>query len=344
VTDLLTTWYCRFELHTRMAVFYSASSVASAFSGLLAFAIQKMDGVGGLAGWRWIFILEGIATVLIGVVIPFMLTDSPATAPFLSVEEYRFLRDRLEQDAGTPQGRTTVTEKFRWEFLWSALREWKIWIAVVVYWGDSISSYGFTYSVPAIIRDLGYSSANAQLLTIPIHFVAACSTVGVAWWADKRKKRWPFIVGPFCVAMLGSVALLAIPHPRLPGLTYFFLFFLLAGVRPALMGILSWIGNNLAPSWKRAVGMALLISVGNLGGAIGSNIYLEKQTPHYWLGYGFSLGIIVAAMASTMVLKWAYDRENTARDILAESEIRRKYGQTDLLALGDKSPYYRYVT
>jgi MFS family permease len=60
---LLTTWYCRFELQTRLAVFYSAASMASVFSGLLAFAIQKMDGVAGLEGWRWIFILEGIVTV-----------------------------------------------------------------------------------------------------------------------------------------------------------------------------------------------------------------------------------------------------------------------------------------
>ena len=62
-TYLLTTWYCRFELQTRLAVFYSAASLAGAFSGLLAFAIQKMDGIAGLEGWRWIFILEGILTV-----------------------------------------------------------------------------------------------------------------------------------------------------------------------------------------------------------------------------------------------------------------------------------------
>ena len=62
VAFYLTQWYCRHEMQLRQALFFSAASVAGAFSGLLAFAIAKMDGVGGLAGWRWIFILEGMAT------------------------------------------------------------------------------------------------------------------------------------------------------------------------------------------------------------------------------------------------------------------------------------------
>ena len=61
-TYLLGEWYCRFELQLRLAVFFGAASLAGAFSGLLAAGLQLMDGVGGLAGWRWIFIMEGIVT------------------------------------------------------------------------------------------------------------------------------------------------------------------------------------------------------------------------------------------------------------------------------------------
>lgn len=145
------------------------------------------------------------------------------------------------------------------------------------------------------------------------------------------------------MAAVGFVALLVIPHPRLPGLTYAFLFTVPAGVYPPLIGCLSWIGNNLAPSWKRAIGMALLISVGNLGGAIGSNIYIAKQEPRYWLGYGYSLGTLCAAIASTMILKTAFQRENKKRDAMSEEECRLKYSEEEMLAMGDKSPLYRYV-
>lgn len=149
--------------------------------------------------------------------------------------------------------------------------------------------YAFTYTAPTIIRDLGYSSANAQLLTVPVYLLGTISTICFSLWADKRQTRWKFVCGPYCICAIGFLALLVIPHPKLPGLTYAFLFFIPAGLYPALISLLSWIGNNLAPSWKRAVGMALLISIGNLGGAIGSNIFLSEQAPAYPLGYGLSV-------------------------------------------------------
>jgi hypothetical protein len=76
-------WYCRHEIQFRQALFFSAVSVAGALSGLLAFGIAKIDGVGGLEGRRWVFILEGIATVLVSVIVLFALF-SPETASFLT--------------------------------------------------------------------------------------------------------------------------------------------------------------------------------------------------------------------------------------------------------------------
>lgn len=343
-TYLLTTWYARFEVQTRLAIFFSASSGANAFSGLLAFAIINMDGVGGLEGWRWIFILEGIVTVLFGCTINWLLPDSPETASFLEPHERSFLITRLQHDAGTTAGKVGTSEKFQWSYLKSALLEWKIWFAVIIYWGNAITLYGFTYSAPSIILGLGYRAAEAQLLTIPVYFLGLLSVLFFSWLSDKYQTRWIFVVGPYTVSACGMIALLAIPHPKLPGLTYAFLFTIPAGIYPALISILSWVGNNLAPSWKRAIGMGLLISVGNLGGAIGSNIYLQRQAPRYWLGYGFSLGILTAAVSCTFVLRGVYLRENRKRDALTPEQIRERYTEEELLSLGDKSPNYRYVT
>lgn len=76
---LVTTWYCRFEVQRRLSVFYSAAALAGAFSGILAYGISFMDGTGGLEGWRWIFILEGILTVVVGASLHWTLPDSPET-------------------------------------------------------------------------------------------------------------------------------------------------------------------------------------------------------------------------------------------------------------------------
>lgn len=115
----------------------------------------------------------------------------------------------------------------------------------------------------------GYSAANAQLLTVPVYCFGAIATVVLSWLADRYKCRWAFIVGPYGLGAVGFIALLAIPHPALPGLTYAMLFCITGGLYPAIIGVISWTANNLAPSWKRAMGMALLMTFGNLGGLVG---------------------------------------------------------------------------
>lgn len=178
--------------------------------------------------------------------------------------------------------------------------------------------YGFSFSAPTIIQGPGYTSAEAQLLTIPIYFVSASSAFVFARLADRRQKRWLFIVIPFGIALIGFIGVLAVPYPRLPGLTYLFLLFITGDLYPSPVGCISWVGNNLAPSFKRAIGVALLISVGNLGGAVGSNI-LEEQSPNYWLGYGFLAGIIASATVSTITLLFATKHINKRRDRIPEA-------------------------
>lgn len=336
-TFLVTTWYCRWQLQTRMAIFYSAASLAGSFSGLLAFGIQHMDGVGGLGGWRWIFILEGIITVLFGCLVPWTLPDTLDDASFLTQEEKRFIKLQMQREQGVSGTETADTKDgLDWGAIKDALKDWKIYLAVVMYWGNCISTYGFNFSAPTIIHQLGYSSTQAQLLTVPPYFVGSCSTLLFAYLSDKYRRRWVFIVIPFSIALVGYTALLAIPHPRLPGLTYFFLFWITAGLYASIIGTVSWVGNNLAPAFKRAVGMAILMTVGNLGGTVGSNIFLEEQAPHYWLGYGLSLGIIVAAISCTVVLRVVTQRLNKSRDQISEDEVRTRYSEGE-------SQYYFHV-
>ena len=86
-----------------------------------------MDGIGGLEGWRWIFILEGILTVLVGATLHWTLPDSPETAKFLKPYEREFLVRRLQQDSGTKAGQVATKDTFQWSALRAALFEWKVW-------------------------------------------------------------------------------------------------------------------------------------------------------------------------------------------------------------------------
>lgn len=118
VAYYLTMWYVTSELAFRQGLFFSAASMAGAFSGLLAYAIAKMDGVGGYAGWRWIFILEGLLTVVVAVAAFFLLYDFPDTASFLSVEEKAWVVQRLKFQGSKKSGRMIAeSDHFQWKYV-----------------------------------------------------------------------------------------------------------------------------------------------------------------------------------------------------------------------------------
>jgi MFS family permease len=152
VAYYITMWYARHEAQFRQALFFSAASVAGAFSGLLAYGIAHMDGVGNLAGWRWIFILEGILTVIVAIAAYFTLYDFPETASFLTEEERAFVVYRLkyqdfkdEREEGAV--RVAQDDSFQWKFVKAAFLDWQIWTNVWVYWGTYIRYFGLVPSV-----------------------------------------------------------------------------------------------------------------------------------------------------------------------------------------------------
>lgn len=190
-------------------------------------------------------------------------------------------------------------------------------------------------------------------------------TIIFAFWSDRVQQRSPFIMVGFSIAAVGFIGQLAISRTRLPGLTYGFLFPVAAGLYCPFIHIVCWTGrltcyanslsfaadkktaNNLAPFSKRAVGMGLLIPVGNMGGIANSNIYIASQAPKYPTGFGTGLGMSIAAIIMAYVLRKACDRENKARrkmlDEEGEQAVRARYSEQELLDMGDKSPFFIYT-
>jgi MFS family permease len=128
--------------------------------------------------------------------------------------------------------------------------------------------YGIALFLPTIIRDLGYKSTTAQLLTVPIYIFAATCCLVVAWLSDRMGKRTIFII-PFQIVIL--VGFIMCISSAKPGVIYAGIFIAAAGVYSAYPGNIALISNNLAGSSKRAVGMAVHIAGGNLSGAMGQS-------------------------------------------------------------------------
>ncbi|CAG9990621.1 unnamed protein product [Clonostachys byssicola] len=341
---ILTMWYKRHEIQLRAGIFYSAGAFSGAVSGLLAYLINKMNGVAGLEGWRWVFILEGMLTVLIALCAFFVLPDDPASCKFLTEEEKAIVAHRLRHDTGTTQGSYDASEKFQWKFVWSALSDYKVWAVVVAYWGSAIPIYGFIYTLPTVLKELGYTAEIAQLMTMPIYAAAVVALLLTAFLSDRAGDRSLFVIVPLMIGGAGLVGLLAIPKKGVaPGALYAMLFLVAMGLYSIVCGTVAWTANNLAGPWKRSVGMALMISVGNLGGAVGTNIYLTREAPYYWTGYGTSLGVIVLSLGATMFLRFKFKQINARRDAMTVDEVHAKYTEDELRDLGDESPFFRYT-
>jgi len=361
VAYYLTLWYCTSEMAFRQGLFFSAASLAGAFSGLLAYAIVKMNGVGGYAGWRWIFILEGLLTVAVAFAAYFVMYDFPDTAKFLTEEEKAWAVHRLKYQGSKRSGRLVAeAEHFSWKFVIQALTDWQLYVCLFMYWGIVCPLYGISLFLPTIINQLGYTAATAQLLTIPIYVSATIACIVVCWFSDRAAKkgnpRSPYVFGPMLAILIGFImAIAASAHGGVPGVVYAGVFIATCGIYPAFPGNITWISNNLAGSYKRAAGMAFQIGIGNLGGAMASNFYRTQDSPKYLLGHGLEIMFVMMGLIAVVVLRVSYQRVNRKRegeleglhmggvDSDGRERVHEELDAEKLGALGDRAVTFRYV-
>ncbi|KAL4934577.1 allantoate permease family MFS transporter [Aspergillus undulatus] len=340
VVFYLSMWYKRNEQHYRVALFFSAASLAGAFGGILAWGIAHMDGVGGYAGWRWIFILEGLLTVVVAALAYLWVYNYPVTAEFLTDEERSFITWRLKNDNDA-----TREEKFSWSAVLDAVKDPKVWLYGLGFHSMSLPLYTLSLFLPTIIQELGYSAAKAQLLTVPPYALGFVTTITVAILSERTKRRAPFIMVSSAIACIGYVILLA---GRAPGVSYTGTFFCCAGIYPAVAIVLSWPANNVSGQTKRAIANAMQISIGNLGAVLGTQLYRTETSPRYFLGHGFALGYLVANIIVVFILWQVLNRENAKKAEIREREglqaLMGDIGDAECDFQGDNDPRWIFQT
>jgi hypothetical protein len=339
---LCSYWYMPKDLSTRISYFYCASALSGAFSGLLAAAIAEMDGVGGYSGWQWIFLIEGLATVLIGIGCFFFLIDTPALSTrWLAPEEIRYLElSMLIKQGGSYQEETG----FKWKDLYMVLTNWRVYVQAYFLLCQSALSYGTKFTLPTITKAMGFSTTNAQLTSAPPYVAAAASAIIFARISDRFYWRMPFVAIPMCIVTVAYSIIISL-HGALEekrGVAYFSIVLAVVGIYPIQAAAASWNANNIAPSSRRAIGIALMNCVGNVGGIVGSFMYLESEKPKYYTGFGLSLAFGGTGILVAFFLEWSYKMANTKKAKLAD-EARVKYTEEELFDMGDRSPLFKHV-
>ncbi|KAF8594707.1 putative MFS transporter [Ceratobasidium sp. AG-I] len=334
----LTFWYTRKELALRIGYLFVASALAGAFGGLLATAIGQMDGVAGLRGWRWILIIEGIPSVILGCFIPLVLADDPDSAKWLTDEEKAYIRTRKLRQ----QGENADAQKFHWSDVRKCFKDPKVYAFAAGQFGCDTMLYGFSTFLPTIIQQLGHwSTTQTQLLTVPCYVLGAVTYLTVAFMSDHYQIRGWFSVAGGLVSVLGYIILL-VPVPS--GVHYFGCFLVAMGLY-VLVGIpLSWLPNNIPRYGKRTSATGFQLMIGNCSGVMAPFLYATNEKPRYIRGHAVSLAMVSMAVCIYTALIFVYSNLNTRRDRGEEDYKIDGKTRDEIDAMGDDSPHFRFIT
>ncbi|QGA12527.1 hypothetical protein EYB26_000171 [Talaromyces marneffei] len=333
---LTSMYYTRYELQKRMVGLYMANCIAIATSGLIAYGMTHLEGHGGYHSWRWIYIIEGTITIGLSVFLFFIIADWPGQAKWLSADEKILLRARqIVQDGGLAR-----MDRLDRKALFRILSDWKIYSAIIIYFGVS-ASVNATAFVPSIIARLGYTNAAALAYTIPIYVVAGVLAFIAAVISDRIRNRLAPCLFSVVLCVCGYAVLLNQDKVSLHA-QYGALFLFNGGCFMVLPTLWTWLSNNMAGHYKRSWSSAAQIGLGNAGAIVPTMTYVAKEAPAYTRAYSVSLALIVAAGLVMVLTEIGLWWENKIRD-QGKRDYRLNLPQEEVENLGDDHPSFRFT-
>jgi ACS family tartrate transporter-like MFS transporter len=300
----LTYWFPQERRARAIASFMAASPIAFIVVGPISSVLLTMDGIGGLKGWQWLFIIEGLPACLLAFLLLKLVPDGPQQATWLSADEKRTIANRLAQEATTDQ-----------PGFWSALCDPRLYLLGIAYMAVGAGGYGMRLWLPQIVQSMGFSNlANGFVVALP-YLLAVGAMI---WWghsSDKRGERIWHVIAPVLLAAFGffigasSSSDLAV----------------LLGITLVILGLDAVIGPfwSLPSSFLRgpgaAGGIALINTFGTgAGGFIGPYAigYLLEQSG----GYSSSMAMLALGLIGTCALVLVFSRTFGAR---AAADLQR---------------------
>jgi MFS family permease len=273
---MLTCWYARRQQGLRIGIFFSGATLAGAFGGVLAYGLKYIpfpswESFGDLphqknvptpGGWRWIFIIEGLVTLLAAIPGWWLLVDFPADDnKILTPEQTRKWNHFLAKS----QGVTNANVPFSWGQVRQAFTDYRTYMYAVMYISIAEPLYSLALFTPTIIADLDFSGASANLLSVPPYVLGFITTMVSVFVADRILMRGPFILFWTIFVIVGYAILISDVSA---GVKYFAIFLTVAGVSPNIALAISFVGANFGPLYVRATVMGFFFTIGNSAGLI----------------------------------------------------------------------------
>lgn len=292
VLYVLTLWYPQVRRAQMVGLFMLASAIANAVGALVGGALLGLDGVAGFAGWQWVFIATALPAIALVPLILKMLPAGPADAPFLLDEEKNWLARELASETkpaaeGSP---------------WHALIDRRVLLFAALYLGMPLGAYGLSYWLPTIVKGFGASNFQNGVINIIPWLCVAVALCAVPRHAERHGASVWHIAGPLflaSLALLGSVLL--------PGVVIKFVCLCIAASAILSAQPVFWsVPQRLLSGAHAAAGLAVINSVGNLGGFIAQNAVpaIHDATGSNLAPMaGLSLAVLISAVGCLLALR-----------------------------------------
>jgi ACS family tartrate transporter-like MFS transporter len=303
----LSYWFPARKRAAVTALFMAAAPLSTALGSPISRALLEMHGILGLAGWQWMFLIEAVPAVILGVVVLFYMTDRPEKAKWLADDERAWLVNEMNAERAAKSGTASHS-------IWHGLADPKVLALALVYFGTSAGLYTLGIWAPQIIKEFGLTSLQVGFLNaIP----ATLAVVAMVLWArhsDRTGERKWHVVGACLLASLGLV---------------------LAGFAGTVVAVLAaltlvniGISSSKPPLWSMptmflsgsaaAAGIATINSIGNLGGFVGPAMigWIKEQTGSFNGGLYFVAGLLVLSAVLTLVVARSHRRSAAIQPVV----------------------------
>jgi ACS family tartrate transporter-like MFS transporter len=289
----LSYWFPARQRAAVTAIFMAAAPLSTVLGSPVSGALLEMHGMFGFSGWQWMFIVEAVPAMILGVVVLFYMTDRPEKAKWLRDDERRWLVNTMNAEAANKAGAASHS-------VWQGLADLRVIALSLVYFGTSAGLYTLGIWAPQIIKEFGLSSLQVGFLNALPGIVAVVAMVLWARHSDRTGERTWHVVGACVLASLGLV---------LAGFAGSVLAVLLAltlvniGISSAKPPLWSMPTMFLSGS-AAAAGIATINSIGNLGGFVVPAMigWIKDLTGSFQGGLYFVAGLLVLSAALTLIL------------------------------------------
>ena len=333
---LLSSYYCKRESQRRFSFFFSCTCLAGGCAGAIAFRIHDLDGVRGYSSWQWIFLIEGAITAFLAIFLYFAIADFPEQARFLNDNERKFLKRKLEYDAG----KSAFEVNMNWRDILGFYKLPQAYLTALCYFALVIPSYGYAYFAPTIIKYLGYTSWSANEHSIYPWILAWGFTCILSIASDKARLRLPFALFSCIIAIVGFAMVMASEDYKVK---YAGCFLAVTGLYSAMPAVVCLFSLNFAGHRNKSVGTSTIVGFGNIGGIISPWLFPNTDAPNYHTGMVVSIFFVALSFVVTCLYTLYTVRMNKLKQT---PDYREKWALKDertKLIDGDLNPDFKYM-